>query len=220
MARRRHARRRRRRRWWRTSWRRRWWRRRLRAAARAAAAAAGGGKGGGHCGSWWKSRRPRSTRIRYNLNNPLSNANTRLLLPKLPESATTNQQVMYMLADGTGGFVIHDTNDLAGGLDKIGKELNEHYVLGYSPTIRKREAATRCTVKVEPRWNQCPGAQRILQRQAARSAGRQPDRKNAGSARRVGPGRATSPLPCSFRSSTPATNTARVNVAMDFRPTR
>jgi len=28
---------------------------------------------------------------------------------------------MYMLADGTGGFVIANTNDLLGGLEKIGQ---------------------------------------------------------------------------------------------------
>ena len=80
---------------------------------------------------------------------------------------------MYMLADGTGGFVIHDTNDLAGGLDKIGKELNEHYVLGYTPDESEEGSCHTLQVKVEPRRNQCPGAQRVLQRPAARSSGRE-----------------------------------------------
>jgi VWFA-related protein len=44
---------------------------------------------------------------------------SRDLIPKFPESVTTNQQVLFALANGTGGFVIHDTNDLLGGLQKI-----------------------------------------------------------------------------------------------------
>jgi hypothetical protein len=57
----------------------------------------------------------------------------RTIVPKFPESATTNQQVMYMLADGTGGFVIVNTNDLLGGMQKIAKEMNEFYLIGYTP---------------------------------------------------------------------------------------
>jgi VWFA-related protein len=104
--------------------------------------ASGGGKGGGGT-----STNP--TTNPYNMNNPLSNPNTGILLPKMPQSATTNQQVMYMLADGTGGFVIHDTNDLAGGLDRIGKELNEHYVLGYSPDDSEEGSCHSLQVKVD-----------------------------------------------------------------------
>src|SRR5208283_3441628 len=38
----------------------------------------------------------------------------RQIVPPFPESASTNQQVLYQLADGTGGFVIVNTNDLLG----------------------------------------------------------------------------------------------------------
>src|SRR4029077_1502951 len=37
------------------------------------------------------------------------------------------------LAEGTGGFTIFNTNDLLGGLERIGKEQNEFYILGYVP---------------------------------------------------------------------------------------
>ncbi len=57
----------------------------------------------------------------------------RMIMPKIPDSATNNQQVMYMLADGTGGFVIANTNDLLGGMQKIAKEMNEFYLIGYTP---------------------------------------------------------------------------------------
>jgi VWFA-related protein len=58
---------------------------------------------------------------------------SRALVPRFPESATNNQQIMYMLADGTGGFVIVNTNDLLGGMEKIAKEMNEFYLIGYTP---------------------------------------------------------------------------------------
>ena len=63
---------------------------------------------------------------------PISPARS-VLLPKLPDSGVDNQNVMKMLADGTGGFMIYNTNDLYAGLDKIGKEMDEYYILGYTP---------------------------------------------------------------------------------------
>lgn len=80
--------------------------------------------------------------------NPLANANN-FLIPKFPESATTNEQIMYMLADGTGGFVIVNTNDLLGGMEKIGKEQNEHYLLGYTPPESEEGSCHSLRVKVD-----------------------------------------------------------------------
>lgn len=54
-------------------------------------------------------------------------------IPQFPTSATVNQDVLYALASGTGGFPIFNTNDLLGGLDKIAHELDEYYILGYVP---------------------------------------------------------------------------------------
>jgi len=87
------------------------------------------------------------------LNNP-NNPNGRfgrpsdILLPRFPESATTNQQVLYMLAEGTGGFVIVNTNDLLGGLEKINKEQNEYYILGYTPPESELGTCHNLKVKV------------------------------------------------------------------------
>ena len=75
--------------------------------------------------------------------------NLDFLIPKFPESATTNEEIMYMLADGTGGFVIVNTNDLLGGLEKIGKELNEHYLLGYTPPETAEGSCHALKVKVD-----------------------------------------------------------------------
>ena len=57
----------------------------------------------------------------------------REIIPRFPESASTNQQVLYALASGTGGFAIVNTNDFLAGLDRIARELNEYYILGYIP---------------------------------------------------------------------------------------
>jgi hypothetical protein len=64
-----------------------------------------------------------------------TNVNTqpRIIVPQFPASASTNQQILASLAEGTGGFTIFNTNDLLGGLQKIGSEQNEFYVLGYAP---------------------------------------------------------------------------------------
>src|ERR1017187_3927960 len=53
----------------------------------------------------------------FNRNNPYNNP-SRLNIPEFPRGATDNQQIMYLLAEGTGGFVITNTNDLIGGMQK------------------------------------------------------------------------------------------------------
>jgi hypothetical protein len=68
--------------------------------------------------------------------NNLYNSNItqpRAIVPQFPPSATTNQQILAALAEGTGGFTIFNTNDLLGGLERIGHEQNEFYILGYVP---------------------------------------------------------------------------------------
>jgi len=82
-------------------------------------------------------------------NNPLINQ-PRQIVPQFPQSAAQNQQVLYALAAGTGGFVILNTNDLLAGLDKIARELNEYYVLGYTPANPSPEGSCHTIqVKVE-----------------------------------------------------------------------
>ncbi|HYH00017.1 MAG TPA: VWA domain-containing protein [Terriglobales bacterium] len=58
-----------------------------------------------------------------------------------------NQRLLYALAEGTGGFVILNSNDLLGGLTRIGKEQNEVYMLGYTPA--PSEAGSCHTLKVK-----------------------------------------------------------------------
>ncbi|MGA2629878.1 MAG: VWA domain-containing protein [Terriglobia bacterium] len=87
-------------------------------------ASGGGARGGGGSGN------PSSPN-----NNPYRYGNTpqQTILPPLMDNISTNQQVLYALAAGTGGFTIFNTNDFLQGLNKISQELNEYYVLGYVP---------------------------------------------------------------------------------------
>jgi hypothetical protein len=111
--------------------------------------------------------------------------------------------------------VIHDTNDLEGGLNKIGKEMNEHYVLGYSPDESEEGSCHTLQVKVErggtsvrARSGYCnvrprdllagnPIEKTLEARAASAQAGNIP---------------ASMQLPFFYTG----TNTARVNVAMDI----
>ena len=72
-----------------------------------------------------------------------------MIIPKMPDSTTTNQNIMFMLAEGTGGFVIHETNDLTGGMEKIGKEQDEYYILGYTPPDSEEGSCHTLRVKVD-----------------------------------------------------------------------
>ena len=88
---------------------------------------------------------------RGNPNDPFNRVGLparQVILPQIPESATTNQEVLYMLAQGTGGFVILNTNDLLGGLQKIGKEQNEYYLLAYTPPDSAEGSCHTIKVKV------------------------------------------------------------------------
>ncbi|HLZ91305.1 MAG TPA: VWA domain-containing protein [Candidatus Acidoferrum sp.] len=95
-----------------------------------------GGKGGG--GTTGGAGGTKGSPGGFNNNpygNPLNNPynQSRMIVPQFPPSVTTNQQILAALAEGTGGFSIFNTNDLLGGLEKIGREQSEFYILGYVP---------------------------------------------------------------------------------------
>ena len=73
----------------------------------------------------------------------------REIVPTIPDSVTTNQQVLYSLAQGTGGFPIYNSNDLLAGLEKISSELDEYYFLGYAPKDDTEGACHTLHVKVD-----------------------------------------------------------------------
>ncbi len=81
----------------------------------------------------------------------LSNSNciNRQIVPTIPDSVATNQQVLYALAKGTGGFEIFNTNDFLSGLEKVAKEMNEYYNLGYAPPHQAHDGSYhKISVKV------------------------------------------------------------------------
>ena len=75
--------------------------------------------------------------------------NARTLMPTIPPFADNNQGALYMLADGTGGKVMLNSNDLLGELMKIGKEQNEYYLLGYTPPESAEGSCHNLKVKVD-----------------------------------------------------------------------
>ena len=145
--------------------------------------------------------------------NPLNQP--RQIVPPFPESATTNQQVLYALANGTGGFPIFNSNDLLGGLDKIARELNEYYVVGYVPPNKSGEGGCHTIkVKLEPqglnaraRSGYCDVPSRDIL--AGKSEGKSLEARAAASQ----PGN----IPVSLRAPYFYTgpNIARVNIALD-----
>ena len=108
------------------------------------AVGSGGGKAGG-TGGGARAGSVASPGLSNNINSPFNQP--RSIIPPFPQSASTNQEIMYMLANGTGGFVILNTNDLFGGLEKILKETDEYYVMGYTP--KENDDGSCHTIKVK-----------------------------------------------------------------------
>ncbi|MCX6625875.1 MAG: hypothetical protein NTY38_33390, partial [Acidobacteria bacterium] len=139
------------------------------------------------------------------------------LIPNLSELSSRNEDVMHMLANGTGGFVIRNTNDLAGGLDKIAKELNQYYILGYTPPESEQGSCHTLKVKVDrggttvrARSGYCNSKPKDLL--AGKSVEQELEvRAKAAVAGKDG---ATMRLPHFYTSA----NVARVSVALDLPP--
>jgi VWFA-related protein len=113
----------------------------------------GGGGSGGKGGSGGTSGGGRGTGAGPGTtgNSYLYNQNFQpsQLIPQFPQSASLDQQVLYELADGTGGFLIHNSNDLLAGLERIGKEQNEYYIVGYTPPDSRDGSCHTIKVKVD-----------------------------------------------------------------------
>src|SRR5512145_41905 len=68
--------------------------------------------------------------------SPRRGGTTRLSNPE--ESAGAE-----VVAEETGGFALHNPNDLEAGLTRIARETSSYYLLGYSPTNPKRDGKYR-----------------------------------------------------------------------------
>jgi hypothetical protein len=79
---------------------------------------------------------------------PLAGRDTGAVMADLTQEAAGSEH----LSDDTGGFVIRNTNDLDGGIDKIAKESLSYYLLGYNPVNTPRDGSYRkIAVKVNGR---------------------------------------------------------------------
>lgn len=89
----------------------------------------GGTGGGGRGGGGGTFTGPAAVNTLYGNPNFMPNQNI-----MFPTQVTATQDVLYALANGTGGFPIVNNNDLLAGLDRIGHDLDEYYTLGYAPS--------------------------------------------------------------------------------------
>ncbi len=69
--------------------------------------------------------------------------------PNFGNFVRPNQEVAHLLVSGTGGREIRNTNDLLAGLETIGKEQNEYYLIGYTPTSSNEEGCHKLRVQVD-----------------------------------------------------------------------
>jgi hypothetical protein len=66
-----------------------------------------------------------------------------------PAFAQPPQEIAHLLASDTGGLEVRNTNDLLAGLEKIGKEQNEYYLIGYTPPPATEEGCHKLRVQVD-----------------------------------------------------------------------
>jgi VWFA-related protein len=107
----------------------------------------GGGHGGGGGGGGARGGGPGG----YPTQNYYSDnryQQPRQIVPDIPQ-VSDNQQILYQLAEGTGGFVIVNSNDLVGGLERIAKDQSQYYVLSYAPPESAEGSCHTLRVKVD-----------------------------------------------------------------------
>jgi hypothetical protein len=173
--------------------------------------APGGGSTGGNRGT--SNTGNTSPQAMFNYNN--QNYQPRDIVPQFPPSATTNQQVLYQLADGTGGFVILNSNDVLAGLQKIAKDQSQYYVLGYTPSNAAEGSCHSLKVKVERAGTVVrsrSGYCRVRPQDALAGSPVEKDLESRATGNAAGNVNATMQAPFFYTSS----NTARVDLVMDI----
>jgi VWFA-related protein len=149
-----------------------------------------------------------------NGNNPMMNPRT-TIMPTIPRDINANQEAMFMLANGTGGFVIVNTNDLAGGMDKIAREQEQYYVIGYTPVESAEGSCHSLHVKVSRGGDSVRSRSGYCNvRQVDVLAGKPAETELESIAMGVSAGKLAAPLQLPFFYA--SANVARVNVAMEI----
>jgi len=67
----------------------------------------------------------------------------------IPDSGASGQQILANLSGGTGGFPVRNTSDLLAGLQNVGKEQDQYYVLTYVAPDSKEGTCHSLKVKVD-----------------------------------------------------------------------
>jgi VWFA-related protein len=136
----------------------------------------------------------------------------RQIVPIIPNVAD-NQQVLYQLAEGTGGFVIVNSNDLLAGMQRIANDQSQYYVLSYTPPESPEGSCHTLRVKVDrggtivrARSGYCN------QRPKDLLAGNPIEKEMETRATGEMPGNVTGSMQAPFFYTSP--NTARVNLAI------
>jgi VWFA-related protein len=133
----------------------------------------------------------------------------------LQDAGTANQQLLFRLAAATGGFVVSNAGELQAGLQRVGEEQSEYYVLSYTPAESKEGSCHTLRVKVDrsgstvrARANYCESKPQDLL--ASTIAGQDLERRAA--APQAGGIGASMQLSYFYLSP----NVARVNLAMEI----
>jgi VWFA-related protein len=180
----------------------------------------GGARGGAPSGGGTTGTRGTSSTANPNGAAAMSNYynqnyQPRDIVPQFPPSATLNQQVLYQLADGTGGFVIINTNDLLAGLQKIAKDQGQYYVLGYKPTNAAEGSCHTLKVKVDRAGTTVrsrSGYCRVKPQDSLQGSPVEKDLENRVAGQMAGNVNATMQAPFFYTS----TNTAKVDLVIDI----
>jgi VWFA-related protein len=178
-------------------------------------ATGGGTRGGGvGAGGTRVGGVPANNPSMYPGSNPYNQS--RLIIPTIP-NVVENQQVLYQLAQGTGGFVIVNSNDLLGGMQKIAREQTEYYVLGYAPPVSEEGSCHVLKVKVErggtvARWRTGYCNVKPTDMLAGKPEEKQMENRIAGSQ----PGTISASMLAPYFYT--SVNTARVNLAIEIPP--
>jgi VWFA-related protein len=151
---------------------------------------------------------------------PVRQPNQRLAVTNASTtSAAPDQNLLSVLADGTGGRIFTTTNDLANSLGKVALEQDQYYLLGYSPTVDSAEGSChelnvkvdRSDLEVRARKGYC--TQKPVDPLSGKPAGQALEARAAGGA--AGNITAKMQLPWFYE----APNVAQVDLAMDIIPT-
>jgi hypothetical protein len=138
----------------------------------------------------------------------------RQIVPDIP-NISDDQQILRQLAEGTGGFVIVNSNDLGGGLEKIAKDQSQYYVISYEPPESAQESCHTLRVKVDRSGTQVRARSGYCNAKpvdllAGNSIEKDLETRASGEM----PGNVTASMEAPFFYTSP--NTARVNLAIDI----